>query len=487
MFSFVANLKPYTFQRKAPKALFSTYLLSVTYAREFSKLATEAVANGRVLVADNGNFGRIQAVIEVHRARAEELDEARKLEEKKLKRCARPGDLSPALRNRYRDLARDIRAQSVSAITPKLTREVLAEQLKLRPHYLVAMEDFTLSSLVSLSIEREYTGLAMTWYERSWRREVELATDTKRGKYGRCDALVFGGLHAVDYDTALRAGRLAGEARLDGIAAGACAGLDDHNFTDYRFVNGRLVELGKLVPRPYVRVLEIAAGLTVGYTEEAGHRPRMHVLGAGSPILLPLLGLLGDAKSFTATDSTAPIQDGWKSFIICVYVDEPAPLKLKTHVIAERWLSDDIAWSCPCPFCIAFNKRFPPDLKKARAWWRSESRRQLGPEDVRTPSPLAELLPWLSMGREELTRSAAGLARVQHNHWVIQRIEAKIRRNSETPSRFRDWVEAQVEAYIKAGSQTSWKQAVRVAFQIASEAASKIERAPPSGPVLETR
>src|SRR6185503_6989232 len=112
------------------------------------------------------------------------------------------------------------------------------------------------------------------------------------------------------------------------------------------------------------------------------------------------------------------------------------------------------------------NAKYPPDLARAQAFWKSENQRRLSAEDMRGASPLAAALPWLSMGDDERRRSEAGLARVRHNHWVIRRIEQKIQDHSSNPERLREWVSGQVEAYLRASAHPAWQRAVQAAFRV---------------------
>src|SRR5262249_39285998 len=154
VFSFVANLKPYTFA--PPHTIFSAYLLSTAYARDFGRLAGEVIKKKRILVADNGNLDRINALVEIYRARAAALDLKRQAVQKKLTRPVRPGDIAADLRTRYQRLARDVAAQSERVLTATVIRDVVAAQCQLHPDYLVAMEDFTVPVLATLNLEREF-------------------------------------------------------------------------------------------------------------------------------------------------------------------------------------------------------------------------------------------------------------------------------------------------------------------------------------------
>ena len=133
------------------------------------------------------------------------------------------------------------------------------------PDYLVAMEDFTITALAGLGLQPEYTALPLDWYRPLSERAVAFARATAAGAYGPCGgALPFAGLHGIDYDTARQAGRLAGEAGVAGIATGLAGALADRSFTDFRVQDGAPEPLAEAVPRPYLRALDVAAGLHAG-------------------------------------------------------------------------------------------------------------------------------------------------------------------------------------------------------------------------------
>ncbi|MFH1673881.1 MAG: hypothetical protein ABIF87_10735 [Pseudomonadota bacterium] len=312
---------------------------------------------------------------------------------------------------------------------------------------------------------------------------IAFAVDTRNGKYGDCHTAVFAGLHGIDYDTSFQAVKMAGAAGISGFTAGLVGALKDKNYIDFRLENGVVIDLGKSIPRPYLRIMEIVSGLHEGYVAATGRKPKFHALGVGTPILLPLIALMGDNNTYTSTDSTAPIKDAYASATICLYVTEPAPLKLKAHRIAEYWLSEGIEWRCPCPYCRKIDGKYPPNLAKAREWWRSEGSRRLSPSDMRDESPLSEYLPLLSSPADDNIRKEVGMARIGHNHWVLQKIEAGIRKHAQDTGLLRDYVAKVVDSYMNASSGESWKQATYAAWQLADRTAQRIEKAEPSGPL----
>lgn len=479
-FHFVANLKPYTLHRGRGNDRFSAYLLSTDYARALSDLSREVVRGNGVLCADNGNVDLIRGLLRRHEAEALVLDNARREEEGRLGRYARPGDLSAPLRERFQAFAKVVRAASEASVDRPHVESVVAAQQVMHPTYLIGMEDFTVATLTGLGAEPEYLGLEPDFYAALAKRAVDFAFATQAGGYGPCDSQVFAGLHASDYDTARLVGRAAGAAGVLGIATGLVGALQDKSFVDFRVEDGAVIELGRAVPRPYLRVAEIAAGLHEGFVEVCGRRPRFHALGAGTPILLPLLAALGDGATYTATDSTSPIVDGWSGPTISLYVDEPAPLKYKAYRLAEAWLSEGRAWDCPCPYCRAFNRAYPPRIEEALRWWRSEGEPRLTAASVGRASPLSTCLPLLANADDPGLRLTAAMARVGHNHWVIQRIELSARRHSQTPEMLLAWVDGVVANYLASAADPAWKAAIGAAWPLVRRAAERMRGAEPS-------
>jgi hypothetical protein len=487
MFRFVANLKPYTLDPQSRRSYFASYLVSVDYASALRALVQRVHEERRIFAADNGNFDRIGTLIKRLAPSAFPLAEALKREEAVLGHSARPGDLSTTLGTLYKTFSKQVAVEAKAARREDQVEAVVVAQMALSPSYVIGMEDFTTPLLIGLNIERAYAQLPVSFFTMAAERAIDYAVKTRAGAFGPCNAQVFAGLHAIDFDTARAIGKQAGLANVDGIAAGMGSALDDRNFIDYRVENGKVLSLGQSVPRPYVRALEIAAGLHLGFADATGRRPRFHALGAGTPILLPLLAVLGDRGTYTATDSTAPIKDAYSSATISLYIHRPAPLKLKAHVIVERWLDGGLPWDCSCPHCTAFLRRHPFKLGKAKDWWVTEGRRALTSTDMWAPSPLAETVPLLAMPKNPTLRKTAGLARVAHNHWTIRCLESAAGRRSRSESELRDWAEKLVEEYMQAGSGAAWKAATRAAWTIASSAAKELEEAGPGGEVTPKR
>lgn len=468
MFHFVPNLKQYTYYRGRGNRRFGAYLLSTDYAGSRRGLASKVTRSGRLLVADNGNVDLIRGLIDTHKAEAADLTKRREQEENTQGvRYVRPGKLSLGLTDDCRKFARRMVVASEAAFDDAHVRQIVTAQHGLDASLAIGMEDFAVVCMTALSIEPEYAMLDDGFYEERAQRAVKFALDTAKGVYGPRPKAVFAGMHAIDYDSARIAGRVAGEANVAGIATGLVGALRDKNYVDFRVEGGVVHEFVKAVPRPYVRTIEIVSGLIDGFRERAGKQPPFHALGAGSPILMPLLGLLGAPSYYFGTDSTAPIVDAWTSPTTCLYADSPAPLKLPAYRIAEVWLQGGPGWTCHCPYCRKFSKKHPPDITSARNWWKAQGSPKLTKNSLYKGQPLSKWLPLLANSTNEDLQREAAMARVGHNHWVLMRLERQVRKRQTSPSQLRDYVAEVVQGYIDSAASSSWKAATSEAWKIA--------------------
>ncbi|PRP89975.1 hypothetical protein ENSA5_69160 [Enhygromyxa salina] len=475
MFYFVPNLKPYTLADAPDAERFDAYLLSADYTRDLADLAGVVRAEGRVLVADNGNMDVFRSLGREFAADAAKLDADRRAWERASGRYARPNDLPAELSERFRALAQAIAVRNESITTDAFTHDAVRRQASIDPSLLVGMEDLTLGTMGGLNLEPEYVDLPASFFEARARRAVSFARKTIDGEFGEVGGEVLAGLHALDFDSGVLAGRVAAEAGLDGLTVGLFGALTDRNYVDYRVEDGELIELARTVPRPYLRVIEISAGVLEGFRRAGRPRPAFHGLGVGTPILLPLLSLLGQGENYFATDSTAPIVDGWSSPTISLYVRDPAPLKYKAYRIASVWIRGGRGWDCACPYCARFRDAHPPEIDLARKWWRDQGKPDIKKQMLERDGPLSAWLPFLAYSADDDLRKQAALARVGHNHWILRQLELEIRAKSKGWPELEGWVEGIVKAYVDRPGSAAWKAAVTEAYALARSVGGRLE------------
>ncbi|WP_411827859.1 hypothetical protein [Luteolibacter sp. AS25] len=443
--------------------------MSIDYVSGNRNLIRAVNSEGRILVADNGNFDLIGDLIDLYKVEAAVLHEERKVEEKALGRDIRFGDLSDGLAGKYRSLADQISLINKDFSTDDYVSIMIRAQEDISPSYLIGMEDFTIAVLSGLGIEPQYMDRGNTWYAQFTRRAIAFTERSQNGEFGLVNGKMFAGLHACDFDTAFQAGELSGEAGIGTVAVGLGGALSDRTWIDGRYFQGKFLEFDLRIPRSYLRVIEIICGLQLGYASVTGERLAMHGLGIGTPILVLLIGALSDRDTFLAVDSTAPIKDAASSKTISLYVDEPAPRKLKADKIIEYWLRDGIEWDCACPYCRNFETRFPSNVTEARDWWLSEGKPKITSSDLYGEAPLTRFFPLLSNPSGEV-RSLAAEARIGHNHWVLQRIESFTRDCDSLDLENRIMmVNEKVEAYLSGeGGSAGWQNVVAICWDLVS-------------------
>ncbi len=477
MFYFVPNLKPYTYHRGRGNRRFDGYLLSTDYHHDQKGVLQKLQGSGQWLVADNGNFDFIKDLIRDNVPKVERVAIARKRWEKDRGQNVRPGDLDKTILSSYRSVAEDISGMSRALASDSYISRIISKQSAMQPDYVIGMEDFTIPLLTGLGIEPQHLDFPLDWYAGHTSVALEFALKTRAQDYGDISASIFVGLHALDFDTAYQAGQLAGQAGVNAVATGLGSALTDRSWSDYRVVFGKLIPFDDPIPRAYVRAMEIICGLSLGYAENTGKQLAIHVLGVGTPILVTLIGLLGTQNTFLATDSTAPIKDAYSSKTISLYVDTPAPRKLKAHKIIDYWLREDVPWQCPCPYCRKANQSNPPQLEAARSWWQKSGRPPVTSADLYGAHPLTRCFSFLSNPADLSLRAAMGLARIGHNHWILQRLEKQARDYEKDAVDRCNRVGSLVKSYLSApGGSAGWDRAVSIAWEITRETALKIDR-----------
>jgi len=347
----------------------------------------------------------------------------------------------------------------------------------MKASYVIGPEDLTIPVLIAAGVDVSKNLPSEGWYRSKIARTLQLSTWAKEGKYGVLDAPVFAGLQCFDFDSARVAGRMAGESDVHCLALGMGAVLGDKTTTLTQRRDGTETALAQVTAQPLMRMAQIIAGAVLGHVEGCGSSPNVHVLGAGTPVSVPIIAGLSPHDAYFAADSTAPIQDGLMT--LSLYVASPAPLKLKAVNIVERWLKADVSWSCSCPYCVSFTTAHPARLEVARKWWLSENRRELSASDLRR-TPLADALPLFGVPTDGAVAAAAGLSRVLHNHWVLRLLELASRRAAGTPALQQAWTTRQLDSYaIHAGSPT-WRASGREALTVIQSVSDVVAKAAPA-------
>lgn len=464
---FIYNLRSQTFNTQVIKALSPIgYLLAPGYfTRTTQELAKQVRAKQLRLLADNGNFSKIEKVRDKFSVKARQLWLKVAELEQSLGRSLLPTDKATSLRAAYRALANDVRDHTRQLNGNGETG--LAQQLKMNPSALIGVEDITLASWLSLDIEPSYLQLPPETFK-AINRDVAVRARQRRAQLPPALARVYYPVaSAFSYNTAFDAGRVFANAGHEKIALGFGAFMADDNWSDHAEMGSRLISFPKRFPNRYLRTVLVAKGFWDGYARESGKAPKaFHFLGLGAPIMIPLVTLIAWKTPDLTFDATSPIKDALQGGTL--YVSKPAYLKLRTQAIAFNLATNTIAdWNCPCPFCRQFMKIYPFQRKLAFAWFKKNKHaHEVRAEDLKPSGALFAAFPLLSEPTSGPLRKAVDQARIGHNHWVLEEVTANLRK-AKTRNELQKTVGQVIACYEKGTKSDSFGTAVRFAYDLA--------------------
>jgi predicted Zn-dependent protease len=76
------------------------------------------------------------------------------------------------------------------------------------------------------------------------------------------------------------------------------------------------------------------------------------------------------------------------------------------------------------------------------------------------------------------------MARIAHNHWVLQRLVSAAQAHSSSSARLRGWAEDVVGSYTNSSADDNWRAAVNEAWRIAEATSAQLKDAKPGGELV---
>ncbi len=443
------------------------YLLAPNRATGAQLELARQVRQGRHgLYADNGNFALIGQIVKKYAAEASTLLEAVRREEKKLHRCARYGELSAPLSSRIAELAGKANQE---AVKKRETGEAALQkqQLALRPTRLIGVEDTSMALWLALNLEPEYLPYRRSDYRKINEAVARRAAAEVKKLPRELASSYYPVASALSYDTAYDAGEVFAQYGLKRVSMGFGAYMADDHYTDHVIIGKRLIELKDLMPNRYLRTALAARGFWDGYRSKAGAAPEgFHFLGLGAPIMIGLAALSAWGSAELSFDATSPIKDAVEGTL---YISKPAYLKIRTQKSALRLASGTgLTWDCPCPFCRDFTQKHPFDYEGGNTWHKKKKASDVKAADLSPGGALYSAYPLLSEPDGGALRKAVTFARIGHNHWVLEDIMARLRKNATSLARFRKHIEGVVADYEANTASDRFADAVRFAYKLAS-------------------
>lgn len=461
-YTFISNLGPVTLDINIPDTLLRDgYLLSQHYTTaETLKLAATAHARRNLLISDNGNWTRMNALGRQFTERGNEiLKQARNEFES--------GAVTQTTLDNRAALMTEIANACADALASLDIPDVIATQLKMQPDYMIGLEDFTVPVMIMAGLmdpvfapEPQEIAPYQALTRELFAREVD-------GQFGFTQALskaaLYMVIHAYDYASAKEGAAAARGIVKDGVAISYGAQMASRRWIREIKLGDTVEDLGETLPESYIAAHALTLGVVNGHADDIP----IHVLGVGTPILIMMIGFLLKGSRAVSIDSSAPMLDAFDGRI---YGTRSAFLKMRMYRLAAHCLIDNAPYESNTPFFKAFESRHPSDWAGLRAALSVTSSSERSEIESRLESDQALVrkhIPFFT----RLTSSSDSffwdlrVSRTGHNYSVLREIVDHVRRRRDNWASLRAWTEAEIARYAAVGSP-KWVRAVEKSFEL---------------------
>jgi len=461
-YTFVSNLGAVTLDPAVPDTLMRNgYLLSERYTTN-THLALAAIARGRrkLMISDNGNWTRMSAI-------AREFDSAGAALLNRARDEAADGGVRASTRAERQALMDTVARACARAVEELDLPGIIETQLRMAPHYMIGLEDFTIPVLMMIGLLDPVFSPDAAEVAGFQRRTRELFARQVAGEFGFLKELesvaMFLVVHAFDYRSARTGAEAARAVTKDGLAISYGAPMRSRRWINEIALGDVVEDLGENLPEAYLA----AHALTIGVANGHGDDIPVHILGVGTPILVLMIGFLLKHSRAVSIDSSAPMLDAFDGRI---YGARQAYLKMRMYRVAALALVEDRPYESRTPFFVAFNQRHPDD-------W-SGLRRELGVTADTDPRELERVLETSQdLVRTHIpffTRLTSSddpffwdlrVSRTGHNYCVLRQIVDRIRHRRDNWPALKAWTENEIARYAAVGDPR-WARAVEKCFEL---------------------
>jgi len=461
-YTFVSNLGAVTLDPTIPDTLIRDgYLLSEHYTTsETLQLAAIAHARRNLLISDNGNWTRMNALGRQFSPPGNALLTRARSE-------AEAGGVTQATRTERAALMAEIATACAASLAALDISEVIETQLKMRPDYMIGLEDFTVPVMMMAGLmDRVFSPDAqeIAPYQALTR---EMFARQIGGQFGFAQALsetaLFLVIHAFDYASARDGASAARSILKDGIAISYGAPMASRRWISEIKMGDVVEDLGENLPESYLAAHALTLGVVNGHADDVP----VHVLGVGTPVLIMMIGFLLKRSRAVSIDSSAPMLDAFDGRI---YGTRLAFLKMRMYRLAAHCLIDDTPYESDTPFFNAFEARHPSDwvgLRIALGVTANSERREIEARLESDQALVRKHIPFFT----RLTSSSdpffwdLRVSRAGHNYSILREIVDHVRRRRDNWPALKAWTEAEIARYAAAGSP-KWARAVEKSFEL---------------------
>lgn len=474
-FIFVNNIKdPLAVTGNPCPGLMESFLLSETYSTSGNiSLAKNNGLAGCLIVSDNGNFSRMKKIAGAFSGRgAAILADA-------LKENGRSGSVSTGTMEKRNALINEmlevIKTEQEKMDISRITKR----QLACLPDYMIGMEDITIPVLHMCDMLDPVFQPSSRSVRRFQKNTKILFDQQQQGEYGFEQELKkvfrFRVFHAFDYKSARQASILNSAVQTGGIAISFGATLLSKKYLASLSIGRKKYCFDDCLPESYL----LSVALMLGSCSSNSNKLPVHILGAGTPILVVLLAMFMGKTRAISIDSTAPFKDAEDGKM---YGNQFAYLKMSMYKVAASALLNNEEYQSDSPWFKWFNEKYPPDwngLQKELNIDALRDAQQLQTEtreDVvnilasrleKSPRLLEKYIPFFSKlrgGKDELIKDVR-MARAGCNYWVLKDICREVRKRKNNMPSLCKWVETEVSRYEQVAN-LRWANAVRACLNI---------------------
>ncbi|MEM1190153.1 MAG: hypothetical protein AAGI72_16605 [Pseudomonadota bacterium] len=461
-YTFISNLGPVTLDPEVPETLLRDgYLLSERYTNNATlQLAATARARRNLLISDNGNWTRMSALARRFSDAGQALLERAEAE-------AETGGLSAATRQTREELKQEVARACAEAVDELDLSEIIDTQLRMKPDYMIGLEDFTVPVLMNIGLMHPVFAPEPEEVRAFQEQTRSLFSRQTAGEFGFRHALaqtaMYLVLHAYDYPSAEGAAAAARPLQKGGLAISYGAPMASRRWIEEIRIGDSVVALGEKLPESYLAAHALTLGTINGHDDDTP----VHILGVGTPILIMLLGFLLKHSRAVSIDSSAPLQDAFDGRI---YGTRQAFLKMRMYRLAALCLVTNKPYESKTLFFREFNQRHPDDWEGLR--------QTLGVTGDSDPREIERILESdQALVRKHIpffTRLRSGddpffwdlrVSRAGHNYLVLREIVEHVRRRRDDWPALKAWTESEVTRYAAAG-HPKWARAVEKCFEI---------------------
>lgn len=429
-------------------------LVSERYASAF-KNSDNKSSDFDFFLSDNGNFTRLTKIAKNYTVNAKEINDA--LDE--LEKDKKP--LPAALINKRKKLNAEVIESCKEEARKNDFTKITFNQLEMNPHAIIGAEDTTIPVLqITGAFDARlknnipdifpYQNKTLSLYSKQYKGEFGGETTLKKIK----KYLV---IHAIDYNSMVKALKNIGELKHDGIAISLGGPLESNRYLKDIKIGNETIKFDNTHPERYI----LSIALLLALRKNISKKKRIHILGLGTPILILLAGYVFKDFKFVTIDSTATFQDVEADK---VYGNKYGLSKMDLFKLAAACIVNKYPFKGISPYYKNFENKFKSDWNKLNTHFKTtinnknidhnEKLSLIQLELKKNPKLLKDNIPFftpMKLADKSMVKELR-IARSFENYWINNSICTKLNSFS-TSNQISKYVLDEVTKYTKLNNK----------------------------------